>query len=846
MSTEEFLVTKVEASCEDGTDIHLFGRDNDNERKEVVVEDYSPFFFVPKSEIGDVHSLIGSNGIISIEESDRDGFCTDCELMKVTVEEPRNIRSAKKLFHQTFGADVSVENRFRIETGLKDAIAVDGKLLDSGFTSKSSPDNINPVEGDFPDVTPRVCTLDIEVDDRGEFPEAGERRITSIVAHDSFEDEIVGFIDLDGREVNEAFPEGKPEEVDKLHFEPDERRMLIRFACWVSEHNPDILTGWNMDDFDAPYIITRMEKIGVNPDRLSPLADAGLNYKGNAEVAGRSVYDILEAYKKNSWGNLRSYSLNYVANEELGESKIEHDRGFYELWQEDPTKFINYNARDTDLTVRINEKGDVIGFRDTLRKQVGINFEDTLNSSDFIEMMVRRKLKERGEVAPTADPEDAEGYEGAYVFEPYNGVAENVVCIDIDSLYPWTMYMLNASPEMKTSLNDAEEHMYDENGNAKPGYASFAPNGVSFSLEKVGLFKSIVEEAINLKREFDELKSEAAANGNDELYKKYDIQYMAAKVIVNSIYGVIGWDRFVLYDRETAEAITLAGQKVIKATAEFVENETEGTVVYGDTDSNYIKFPSEWDQQQCVEYAHKICDRLETEVYPDVAEGMGIPAEECRWTLGPEMYTPRFFQYGKKKKYAYRATWKEGMDMDDVVADPKTTIKGSAAKRSDASRLTRDTEKGCIKAILDGEPGRCNEIVHEAALKLDPDDPDWETIGIPSGIGKALDNYETDMPRVRGARYSNELLGTNYGNGDKPMRCYIQPFYSEAVDEEIDVIGYEDGSDLQPILDDITIDAGKMTQTLIVNPLENILDSVGVDINAALKGQHQNSLEAYF
>lgn len=836
MSTTELLVTKVEATSENNTtDIHLFGRNPDEkgERREIVMEDYSPFFFVPESEVDEVHSLIGSNGITSIEESGRDGFNFDGDLMRVTVDKPRNVNNAKKLFGETFAADVSVENRFRIDNEIRDWISVEDGMPKA-------------VEGGSPDPAPRVCTLDIEVDDRGGFPDHGERRITSITAHDKFEDEIIGFIDLDGREVSEAFPNGKPEEVDKLHFEPTEKRMLVRFACWIAEHDPDVLTAWNGTDFDFPYIIARMEKIGVNPDRLSSLRESKINYKDEAAIAGRSVYDLLAAYKANSWGNLRSYSLDYVANKELGESKIEHDLSFYELWQDNPTKFINYNSRDTALAVGIDEKADVIEFRDTLRKQVGVNFEDTLNSSDFIEMMVRRELRKRGEIAPTANPEDAEGYEGAHVFDAYDGLAENVVCIDVASLYPWTMYMLNASPEMKTHLDDAEGYMYDENGDAKPGYASFAPNGVSFSLEQDGLFKSIVEKAIELKTEFGELRDQAAADGDDELFDKYATQYMAAKVVVNSIYGVVGWDRFFLYDRETAEAVTLAGQEVIKATADFVENETEGTVVYGDTDSNYVKFPSEWDQQQCVEYAREMCERLETEVYPKLAEEMGIPAEDCEWKIGPEMFTPRFFQYGSKKKYAYQATWKEGMDTDAVVSEPKATIKGSAVKRSDASRLTRDTEKACIKAILDGNSEKCNEIVHEAALKLDPDNPDWAMIGIPGGIGKKFSNYDTETAHVRGARYSNELCDTNYEKGSKPMRCYVQPTYMDELDEEIDVVAYENESDLEPILDDITINANRMTETLIVNPLEDILGAVDIDIDAALKGQSQSGLEAYF
>ncbi|MFC7191916.1 DNA polymerase domain-containing protein [Halocatena marina] len=568
---------------------------------------------------------------------------------------------------------------------------------------------------------------------------------------------------------------------------------------------------------------------------MSPLNRSEVNYRDEARILGRSVYDMLQAYKNNLWGELRAYSLDHVANKELGASKIEHEESFYEMWENSPEKLVNYNARDTALAIGINEEADVISFRDTLRKQIGVDFEYTVNNYQFIEMMARRELRRRGMVGPTADPEDAEGYEGALVFEPYNGIAKNTICIDLSSLYPWTMFMFNASPEMKV---DREK---------KLGEVAVAPNGAAFSLEEDGLFKSLVDKAIGLKTEYDELKEQAAAEGNDELHKKYSIQYASAKTITNSLYGVIGWSRFFLYDRETAEAVTLAGQEAIKATAKFVNEETEGTVVYGDTDSNYVSFPDDWSRERCLEYAHEICERLENEVYPQLAESMGIPAEDCKWEIGPEIFAPQFFQWGRKKKYAYKATWKEGMDISDSIDEPELTVKGSAVKRSDVSRLTRDTEKKCMEIILEGGKANSdiNNVVFEAAQEIDPENPNWEQIGIPGGIGQKLTNYDTETAHVRASKNANTLLGTEFGKASKPMRCYLQPSYMDDLGDEIDVIGYDSEFDLQPIADDVTIDAGRMTNTILVNPLEDIFKAVDEDIHAAIAGQTQTGLSAF-
>jgi DNA polymerase I len=830
---QEILITNSEAITDTDsltTEVHLFGRDADEERHHKIVRGKEPYFYVDRGYVLDrEQDYLGESGIVAIDhDTEMTAFGTEQPVSKVTVQTPRDLRDAAEMFPDHYEVDVEFTNRLRIDHDVKSWVRVpDADII--------GPDEIESIEAPVDvDPSPRTVTFDIETDDRGSFPEPGEKRITSVVAHDNYEDEYIGFIDGDGRAIEEMFPNGKPDEVDALHIEPDERRMLIRLASWLADHDPDLLTAWNVD-FDAPYVIERMNKIGANPARLSPLGEADVHHYYGSRIRGRSVYDLLQAYKNNSWGELRSFSLDYVAGVELGESKIDLDGSFWNLYQTDPEKFVNYNARDVRLAHEINETAGVIEFRDNLRKQVGVDFEDTVNNYQFVEMMCRRKLKERGEVGPTANPQDAEKYEGAFVYEAYNGVARNVVGIDVESLYPWTMYMLNASPDTKISESRAK---------AEGIPYSKAPNGACFRLDRDGLFKVLVEDALALKEGFRTLRDEAKAGSVEEAI--YAVKYQVAKTITNSIYGTIGWDKFFLYDKETAEAVTLAGQAVIKNTSDFVESETDATVIYGDTDSNYISFPSNWNQGRCVREAHDICDRLEDEVYPVVAEGMGLSPDECEWRIGPEMYAPRFLQWGKKKKYAYMATWKEGMDDPEAtIEQPKPKIAGSAAKRSDASRLTRDTEKEIINAILHDRKDDVNQTVYTAAKKIDPSEPEWEDIGIPGGIRKELEAYSNPTAHVRAAVASNTVCGTEFAKGSKPMRCYIQPTYFDALGDETDVIAYEDESDLQPIRDQLLVDAGRMTDTLLVNPLEDILSAVNVDIHAAISGQHQSGLGAF-
>ena len=832
--TQQFLVTKTEETTDsnDETTVHLFGRDAEKGRVHKKAEGFQQYFYVATDEVeGNEQAFIGNNGVATIDhDAEYDPFQlgeVPDSVSRVNVETPGDVRNAKSLFARTWEADVKPRNRFRIDTGTK-------AWVETPDADTFSLDEVKPIEAPVDlDPEPRIITLDIEVDDRGGFPDPGEKRITSIVAHDSYEDQFIGFIDGDHREISEMFPDGKPDEVDKLHVEPDEKRMLINFSCWVGERDPDMLTAWNVG-FDAPYLVARMEEVGASPARLSSIKSAYNNFWGDAKIGGISVYDLLEMYKKNSWTELRSYSLDYVAGEELGASKIHHDRGFFEMFEEDPDQLINYNAMDTRLAVGINEKAGVIEFRDNLRKQIGVDFEDTVNNYQFIEMMARRKLKERGQVGPTANPEDAEDYEGGHVMDAHTGVARNVMGIDVESLYPWTMFMLNASPDTKIDEDRAK---------AEGIPYSKAPNGVCFRLDRDGLFKVLVKDALELKEGYRDKKNAAPAGSVEELI--FEVKYNVSKTIVNSLYGVIGWSRFFLYDRDTAEAVTLAGQEVVKASGRFVDDETDAKVIYGDTDSNYISFPTNWRQERCVEAALEICDRLEAEVYPPLAESMNVPVEDCEWRIDPEMYAPRFLQYGRKKKYAYLATWKEGMNADEEMDEPETVIKGSAAKRSDASRLTRDTEKSVIKAILHGNRGEVSGIVYKAATSLDPDDPDWDRIGIPGGIGKEFSEYEKPTAHVEAAMNANEILGTDFSKGSKPMRIYLKPTYFDEVGEKIDRVAYEDADDLRAVEDRLVVDASRMTETLLTNPLEAILAAVDVDIDAAISGQNQTGLGAF-
>lgn len=885
--TIDIYVTNTETEYADESDkvfVQLYGRDSEGESRKAPPIEFEPFFFIRAAD-RDKYAPTEVEDIRRIEDTDietltgdhlPDGLDRD-DLVKVVAKTPKAIGNLKDLYGTTWGADVWFANQFRIEEDVKTGVRV------PDTRRPITVEQVKPVE--MTDVEPRVVTFDIETDDRGAgFPEPGEARILSIVAHDSYDDEYVGFIDLNGRSAEEAFDQSLAgvehpsdlgiDELDKLNFEGDEKRMFIRFALWVNEKDPDLIVAWNGggvgaedEGFDGPHLLERMRKTGASPNRLARDGNAYVNNWGDVTIEGRTLYDMMYAWESTKFTDPRSMKLDHAASVELDDAKLEHPGiGFYDLYNEDTTTFLNYNATDTRLTVEVNEAANVLGFKTTLRDTIGLDYEETVDNNEFVEMLIRRKLKEKGLVGITASQnpdviearekfgKDEVKYEGAKVFDAFDGLKENVIGKDLASLYPMTMWMLNASPETKIDKEYAEAHdiPYIE-----------ASNGVCFRQDFDGIFKELVDEALELKAEAKQKRNAAPAGSAEQAM--WAERYNVRKTIVNSIYGVLGWDKFFLYDADIAAAVTITGQKVISKTAEYINEETVADVVYGDTDSNYCEYPSDLTQEESLRTAQDICDHLNTEVYPKLAEELGIPAEKNRWVIEIEMFAKRMFQSGSKKQYAYLATWKEGMALDERLDEGKFSVTGYHCVKSNFSLFTKEWQERILEAIVRGaDEDEIADMMFEAANSLDPDDPEWEYIGIPGGLGKRINpmcrtqhqddcddcySWSTtgDHPRdaqPRAAYFSNKYVpDVEYDKGAKPMRVNLKNTHIDG--QEIDVLAYEYERDLEPVLEYLTLDIQATQDKLLRNPMADILDGIGMDVDAAICGQQQSGLEAF-
>jgi DNA polymerase I len=607
----ELSVTQVDYTVEGYGDeefpvLHVFGRTGERETVHVRVYGFRPYFYTPLASLdhrdpedGPVTREHVTDSRI-VEEARLTGVETYGDLHEPTPEHDddelvlhRSIRGTDlvKVFGQTprdvgqlregfdhYEADILFPNRLLIDRDITSGVSVPARRQDDG-AYKVHHAELTPVDLQ---VSPRVNTFDIEVDDRSGFPEEGEEPIICLTSHDSYTDEYVVWLytapdgvegpdSLDGYE-----PIGETELDVTVRAFDDEAEMLTAFVEYIRDTDPDVTTGWNFEDFDAPYLIDRIDRLvderedvpeGLDSDRLSRVNEVWDGGWGGPNVKGRVVFDLLYAYKRTQFTELDSYRLDAVGETELGVGKDRYPGDIGDLWEQDPERLLEYNLRDVELCVEIDRKQEVIPFWEEVASFVGCKLEDATTPGDAVDLYILHKV--HGEYAlPSKGTVESEEYEGGAVFDPITGVRENVTVLDLKSLYPMCMVTINASPETKV-----DPETYD-------GETYRAPNGTHFRRKPDGIIREMVDELLTERENKKGLRNDHEPGS--AAYEQYDRQQGAVKVIMNSLYGVLGWDRFRLYDKEMGAAVTATGREVIEFTEE-VASELNYQVAYGDS-----------------------------------------------------------------------------------------------------------------------------------------------------------------------------------------------------------------------------------------------------------------------
>ncbi|MFC7041736.1 3'-5' exonuclease [Halonotius sp. GCM10025705] len=311
--TVELMVTQVDYTIEGGGReehpvIHVFGRRADGTHEHVRVLGFEPYFYVPTDSL-DTPPEEEYDVVVDSRETDADGEHFESirgeKLTKVIGRTPRDVGEVRDEFDH-YEADILFPNRFLIDKGINSGIEVSERRLESD-TIQVPHTEVVPAEVDS-DL--RVNIFDIEVDDRRGFPEDGEEPIVCLTSYDSFDEEYIAWLyeapDGDG-EIPTDLPDYDPYQDDiavDVRTYDSEAAMLDAFIDYIDDTNPDVFTGWNFEDFDAPYFLDRLEVVDaktdrdLSVDRLSRIDEVWRSGWGGPDIKGRVVFDLLYGYKR--------------------------------------------------------------------------------------------------------------------------------------------------------------------------------------------------------------------------------------------------------------------------------------------------------------------------------------------------------------------------------------------------------------------------------------------------------------------------------------------------------------------------------------------------------------------
>jgi DNA polymerase elongation subunit (family B) len=594
-----------------------------------------------------------------------------------------------------------------------------------------------------------ILTFDIEVEMNSGLPdtEKAENTITSVAFHDSVTNDYTVYVLNEGDEIDKTIKGAK------VRSFKNEEAMLSAFLNSWEEISPTIITGWNIDFFDVTYLYNRLKRLfGTSvANRLSPIKKVHWNkYRKRYIIAGVSALDYIALFKNFTYTEYPNYRLDTIAQMELGRGKIEYEGNLDQLFRDDIEKFIEYNLVDVELVVEMDKKLQFIELARAICHAGHVFYEDFLFSSKWLEGAILTFLRRSGRIAPNkparkqknADGSDGEGkFTGAYVKEPNPGLYKWVYDLDLTSLYPSIIMSINISPETKMGKvkgYTAESHMkgtmgsysiVDNNGGEskplpkeqfdnfiKKMELSVASNGVLYRQDKIGVIPEILNVWFDKRVEYKDLMKKYGKEGNDELYKFYSQRQLVQKIMLNSLYGVLGLPSFRFYDVDNAEAVTLTGQTVIKTT-EMIANQyyiknigkDADYNVYTDTDSVFYQagplvkarnpnINMESDEEMIpaiLSVAKEVQDHINM-VYDTMAKKM-FNIDSHRFDIKQETIAKGGF-WVSKKRYA------QWIINDNTVNCDKLDVKGLDVKRSSFPTYFKEVMSTVLMDILKDEP----------------------------------------------------------------------------------------------------------------------------------------------
>ena len=600
------------------------------------------------------------------------------------------------------------------------------------------------LQDDTPSTGHKVVFFDIEVSMENGIPniENPNNEVTAITLYDSVTKEYTVLV-LDKTVSRGNYKKGDTD----TYFFKDEIDLLYKFVDVYESIGPTIITGWNSDYFDVPYLYNRLKQQCGNgvANKLSPIGKLKYSkFRKKWMIAGVSSLDYLDLYKKFTYGQQPNYRLDTIGRIEVGMGKVEYEGSLDELFRTDLDKFIEYNVQDVRIIVELDKKMKLIELVRGICHVGHVQYEDYCYSSKFLEGTIITYLHRKGIVVSNKPADgrqlmndrmesDGEGFIGAYVKPPIPGLYDWVYSLDLQSLYPSIIMSLNISPETKSGFVtnwDVEKHRNNqidvylvrdkETDHVvrmnRENFVKFmndsnlmiSSNGVLYDTNKVGIIPEVLNQWFAERVEYKNLMKKYKNEGNLELADYYDRRQHIQKIFLNSLYGVLGLPIFRFFDIDNALAVTATGQDVIKNSANFANKlyqdklqDTKDYCIYIDTDSLYFsskallpenKNPKEF----TINLAHVIEKKLNA-YYDDMSKELFF-CDNHRFHIKGESVASKGLWIAKKR-YAMNVVYDLESSLD---IDNKMKVKGLDVIRSTFPPAFREFMNTVLTDVLNG------------------------------------------------------------------------------------------------------------------------------------------------
>jgi len=733
--------------------IRLFGRTVDGKSVCVFYDKFMPYFYVlPKEgKDADFKKYIEKNfknivtKLESVEKLLPIGYQEKTtKIIKLTLNDPsktplvRDNLKDKKIVQEIFEADILFKYRFMADHNLFGMrwYEVDGEYTQTNSVKtdkKFRANKFKEVDRDG-NMKFRYLSFDIETFfSGGGLPDPNKEPIIiiSMFFYPSFKNRNT--LVLAAKKV-------KKYDDDIIGFN-SEKDMLKEFVDIINKFDPDIILGYNSNNFDLPYLNTRLKKNNISRklgrcEQKSMMIHTFMG-RSNVTIPGRVSVDVYSLVKEaaNKFGlfkGLKRYGLGDVSKRVLGEGKVDvaHSE-INEYWNDNGKKLgklLDYSRKDAELPIKILFKKNMLDKFIEISKVSGINIQDCLDrgETERIDSILLREFNKRGFIIPCR-PDNAEvsrrnskrrgsGLKGAFVLEPDVGFYDTCVAyLDFKSMYPSIIISYNICP---TTITDGKKDIECKE----------TPFGSKFVDEKIrkGIFPEILDYLLEARSKIKkEMKAAKKDSKKNYLYAK---QY-AFKTIANAFYGYSGYTRARFYVLDIASGITSVGRYMIRKTRDIVHSKTPYKVIYGDTDSVMVKLKT-----KDLEEAFKIGKEVSDIINKGINHVLTIKIDSIFKTV----------VLLAKKRYA---AWnfepmKDGWDETILT-------KGIETVRRDWCDLVSETLEEVLNTILkEQDVKKAVKIVKDTVNDIKAGKVDVDKLVITKSISRSLKAYKGIQPHV--------------------------------------------------------------------------------------------------